>query len=206
MSSKGNASMIIGISMGLETCLILGQVSPNLPYWERNFPTEKCGPGGDWRESILHPGQIIYGQNSAREWESTPSWRRSRSGPMKSSIWRTLESFEVSISLTLRKEFLETIKNALKKLVTSVVPATPYKLVNRNCGSDGSNKIRNKTCMNSGSCWIYETANGKLDAASSCRPCCSTTIWFTNLFPCLKPWRFRQRKQQWIRNGRNVKN
>ena len=42
-----NASMIIGISMGLETCLILGQVSHNLLYWKKKLPTDICGPGGD---------------------------------------------------------------------------------------------------------------------------------------------------------------
>ena len=31
------------------------------------------------------------------------------------------------------------------------------------------------------------------------------TIWYTNLFVCLKPWRFPQQKQQWIKNGRNWK-
>ena len=39
--------MIIGISMALETCLILGQVSHNLLYWEKNFPKDICGPEGD---------------------------------------------------------------------------------------------------------------------------------------------------------------
>ena len=38
--------MIIGISMGLETCLVLGQVSHNLLYWKKNLPTDICGPGG----------------------------------------------------------------------------------------------------------------------------------------------------------------
>ena len=47
MSSKRNASMIIGISMGLETCQILGQVSHNLLYWKKNLPTDTCGPGRD---------------------------------------------------------------------------------------------------------------------------------------------------------------
>ena len=37
--------MIIGMSMGLETCLILGQVSHNLLYWKKNLPTDLCGPG-----------------------------------------------------------------------------------------------------------------------------------------------------------------
>ena len=32
--------MIIGISMDLETCQILGQVSHNLLYWKKNFPTD----------------------------------------------------------------------------------------------------------------------------------------------------------------------
>ena len=47
MSSKRNASMITGISMGLETCLILGQVSHNLLYWKKILPTDICGPRGD---------------------------------------------------------------------------------------------------------------------------------------------------------------
>ena len=37
--------MIIGISMGLETCQILGQVSHNLLYWKKNLLTDICGPG-----------------------------------------------------------------------------------------------------------------------------------------------------------------
>ena len=45
MSSKRNASMITGISMGQEICLILGQVSLYLIYWKKNLQTEKCGPG-----------------------------------------------------------------------------------------------------------------------------------------------------------------
>ena len=36
--------MIIGISMGQETCLILGQVSHNLLYWKKKLPTDICGP------------------------------------------------------------------------------------------------------------------------------------------------------------------
>ena len=39
--------MIIGISVGLETCLILGQVSHNLLYWKKKLPKDISGPGGD---------------------------------------------------------------------------------------------------------------------------------------------------------------
>ena len=37
--------MITGISMGLEACQILGQVSHNLLYWKKNLPKDTCGPG-----------------------------------------------------------------------------------------------------------------------------------------------------------------
>ena len=40
-------------------------------------------------------------------------------------------------------EFKETIKNARKKLETSVAPAVPCKIM-KNCGSGGSNKIKTK--------------------------------------------------------------
>ena len=42
------------------------------------------------------------------------------------------------------KEFKETIKNARKKLETSVAPAMPCKNYEKNCGNDGSNKIKTK--------------------------------------------------------------
>ena len=41
------------------------------------------------------------------------------------------------------KEFKETIKNARKKLETSMAPAMPCKIM-KNCRSDGSNKIKTK--------------------------------------------------------------
>ena len=42
------------------------------------------------------------------------------------------------------KEFKETIKNARKKLETSVAPAMSCKIVKKNCGSCESNKIKTK--------------------------------------------------------------
>ena len=42
------------------------------------------------------------------------------------------------------KEFKETIKNARKKLETSVAPAMPCKNMKNNCGSGGSNKVKTK--------------------------------------------------------------
>ena len=42
------------------------------------------------------------------------------------------------------KEVKETIKNARKKLETSVALALPCKIINKNCGSDASNKIKTR--------------------------------------------------------------
>ena len=42
------------------------------------------------------------------------------------------------------KEFKETIENARKKLETSVAPAMPCKIMEKNCGSGASNKIKTK--------------------------------------------------------------
>ena len=47
------------------------------------------------------------------------------------------------------KEIKETIKNARKKLETSVAPAMPCKIL-KNCGSDGSKKNKTRTCVYSG--------------------------------------------------------
>ena len=47
MLSKSVASMIFGISMGQEICLIIGQVSLSLLYWKRNLQTDICGRGRD---------------------------------------------------------------------------------------------------------------------------------------------------------------
>ena len=49
------------------------------------------------------------------------------------------------------KEFKETSKNAREKLETSVAPAMLCKIMKKNCGSSGSYKIKNKTCVYSGS-------------------------------------------------------
>ena len=106
-------------------------------------------------------------------------------------------------------EFKETIKNARKKLETSVAPAMPCKIV-KNCGSGASNKIRQNLrvfwkLMNVRECvWeIRYRIITKTILQEKVRIHYSMTIWFTSLFLCLKLWRFRQQKQRWTRNGKN---
>ena len=84
------------------------------------------------------------------------------------------------------------MKNARKKLETSVAPAMPCKIA-KNCGSGASNKIQTKlacilevdesTRMRMGNSIPHHhedhiAGKGKIHY--------STTIWFTNLFLCLK--------------------
>ena len=90
------------------------------------------------------------------------------------------------------KEFKETIKNARKKLETSVALAMPCKIM-KNCGSDASNKIKTNLrvfwkLMNLREC-VWEIRYRiiiKTILQEKERLHYSTTIWFTNLFLCLK--------------------
>ena len=93
-------------------------------------------------------------------------------------------------------EFKETIKNARKKLETSVAPAMPCKIMKNNCGSGGSNKVKTKLAcileaVNLRECvWeiryriIIKTILQEKETIHY-----STTIWFTNLFLCLTLWK-----------------
>ena len=157
-------------------------------------------PGGDWRENSLHPGQIMYGQNSGRKWERMTSWRRSKSGRMRNSIWRTHENCEGSISLTWRtrsskKPSRMPVRSWKHQLLVGVVDPTKFKqdlrvfwkLMNpQDCAWEIHHQIIMKTILQE-----KETIHH------------SITIWFTNLFLCLKLWKFLQRKQRWTRNGKN---
>ena len=89
-------------------------------------------------------------------------------------------------------EFKETIKNAHKKLETSVAPAMPCKIM-KNCGSGGSNKIKTKLA-----CFLEADESTRMRMGIRYRIIMktilqekakihySTTIWFTSLFLCLK--------------------
>ena len=61
------------------------------------------------------------------------------------------EKFHLENARNLRGiYFIDPEDTERKKLETSVAPAMPCKIM-KNCGSDASNKIKNKTCVYSGS-------------------------------------------------------
>ena len=164
-------------------------------------------------ENSWHPGQIIYGQSYGSQWERMPSWRRSKSGHMKSSILNTHENCEGSISSTRRTRNLrrpsrmlarnwkhQWLLLCLAKLlrairIVGVVHPTKsnqilrvfWKLVNlQDCVWENHCRFIMKTILQE-----KETIH------------CSIIIWFTNLFLCLKPSKFQQQRQQLTRNGKN---
>ena len=89
-------------------------------------------------------------------------------------------------------EIKETIKNARKKLETSVAPAMPCKII-RNCGSGASNKLKQNLrvfwkLMNLQEC-VWEIRHRiimKTVLQEKVKIHYNTTTWFTNLFLFLK--------------------
>ena len=93
--------------------------------------------------------------------------------------------------------------------VGNLAPAMPCKIM-KNCESDASNKIKNKTCVYSGSWWIHKNAYGKFDTASSWRPFCRKRSKFiaavqlgSQIYSNASSQKFQQQKQQRTRNGKN---
>ena len=72
------------------------------------------------------------------------SRKRSKTGPMKSHLDNARKFRGIYFIDPEEKDFKETIKNARKKLETSVAPAMPCKIIKKNCGGGGSNKIKTK--------------------------------------------------------------
>ena len=98
-------------------------------------------------------GKARQAEGEARVvWGKAPSWKRTK------IAWDLFIDPEDT-------EFKETIKNARKKLETSVAPAMPCKIM-KNFGCGASIKIKKKkTCVYSGSWRIHKNAYGKFDTA-----------------------------------------
>ena len=136
--------MIIGTLMALETYLILGQVSHNLLLLD-----EKAPDGYTWSG-----GRLTRKQLTSRPDHLWPELWKSmgKHAKLKEKQKWAEEKIHLDNARKLRgiyfidpedTEFKETIKNARKKLETSVAPAMPCKIM-KNCGSGASNKIQSK--------------------------------------------------------------
>ena len=136
--------MIIGISLGHETCQIFGQVSTQFTLLE-----EKPPDGHMWSE-----GRLTRKQLTSRPDHLWPELWKSMGKHVKlkeKQKWSNEKFLENARKLRgiyfidpEDKELTETIKNARKKLETSVAPSMPCKIMKKNCGSGGYNKIKTK--------------------------------------------------------------
>ena len=112
------------------------------------------------------------------------------------------------------KEFQEITKNAWKKLEVPAAPAMPCK---KTSSRHGAIHITNDDHKSKFPCIMEAEESKRLriegivpkiyeDHIAGKGPIhCIILICHTNLFLCLKPWRFLQQRQQWIKNGRNWK-
>ena len=126
-----------------------------------------------------------------------------------------LEDYEEFISLTLRRRSSKEItKNAGKKLETPVAPAMPCKICKKKKKGETRSKIDD--FLSKFACILEASESGECVWKNLYRNImrttlqenetnhCNITIWYTNLFLCLKQWRYPQQKQQWIKDGRNL--
>ena len=142
-----------------------------------------------------------------------PNWRRGKSGHMKNLDSNNARKLRGIYFIDPEdKEFKEAIKNARKKLETLVAPVMLCKISknNQNWVTRGkSNEIKSNLRVfwkpvNLQDCvWenhyriIMKTTLQEEETIHY------IIIWFTNLFLCLKPWKFLQQRQQWIRDVKN---
>ena len=136
--------------MALETCMILGQVSHNLLYWKKNLPTVKCGPERLTRKQLTSRPDHLWPELWKTMGKNAKLKEKQKWSKEKLHLENARKLRGVYFTDPEDTEVKETIKNARKKLETSVAPAMPCKIM-KNCGSDASNKIKNKTCVYSGS-------------------------------------------------------
>ena len=134
----------------------------------------------------------MYGQSSGSHWESTPSWRTGKNGPMNKRNSIMPENYEEFVSLTLRtrnsKKPLRMLGRNWKRRWLLLCLARQARRV-----SMRDPKQNQWTCVHPGSQWIHKTAYGRLSTESSwgsyCRKGgeihCNFIIWFTYLFLCL---------------------
>ena len=210
MLRKRNASMTIGISMDHETCQILGQVSHNLLYSTKNFPTDLCGPGERLTRTQLASRPDHLCPELWKKMGKNAKLKEKQKWSNEKSIWITHGNCEESFSSTRR------IRNSKKPSRTRVrswkhqwLLLCPVKLP-KIVGVVHPTKFRQNLCvfwklMNLQDCVreIRYRIIIKTIMREKKKIHYSTTIWFINLFLCLKLWKFRQRKHRWTRNGKN---
>ena len=205
MLCKNAASMTIGTSMGQEICLTLGQVSFSLLNCKRNFQTGCVWSG--WR--------LTKRQVTSRPDHLWPElWIQMGRNAKLTERHEWPEDYEEFISLTLRtrnskKPSRMLVRNWKRRWLLLCLarqarhvsmgwPVAKPMRSNQNLRAFWK-PVNPQDCV-----WknLYRIIT-RTTLQERVTIHCNLIIWFTNLFLCLKSWRYPQQKQQWIKNGRN---
>ena len=199
--------------MDQEICLVLGQVSLSFILLSEKPPEEDIyiwsGERLTKRQATSRPDHLWP------KCQRTPSWGRSINGQLKSQSSMMQEDYEESISLTLRtgsprklRQQEENWKHqwllpCLARLARTTNMGRP---VARLMISSPNLRVSRKPVSPQGCVWknLYRNIMRTI-LQEKVTIHYSITIWYTNLFLCLKQWRYPQQKQQWKKNGRNLK-
>ena len=166
-----------------------------------------------WWETDKTASDIICDLNCGVNWQEIQSSGRSRNGLLKNQSSIMLEDYEESISLTLRTRSSKKPSGMFKKWKHQWLPLCLARHARR---VSMGRPVANQMISSQNLSVSWKPVNPQECGWKNLNPNimrtilqekgtihCNITIWYTNLFLCLKPWRFQQQKQQWIKNGRN---
>ena len=200
--------MIIGTLMALETCLILGQVSHNLLYSTKKLLTDMWSGRRLTRKQLTSRPDHLWPEL----WKSVGKHAKLKEKQKWSEEKLHLENARKLRGIFIDPEdmeFKETIKNARKKLETSVAPAMHCKIT-KNSGSGASNKIQTKLA-----CILQADESTSMRLGNSIPKNHEdhiagkgeNSLQHYNLvhkfIPMPQTMKFQLRKQRWTRNGKN---
>ena len=181
--------MITGTLMALETCLILGQVSHNLLYLTKKLLTDIYGLG-----EINEKTAYIQARSSmARAMEVNGKEEKQKWSEKKLHLESARKLRGIYFIDPEDTGFKETIKNARKKLETSVAPAMCFVKLRKFVGMVHPTKFGQNLrvfwkLMNPQEC-VWEIRYRRITKTilqEKVKIHYSTTTWFTNLLLCLK--------------------
>ena len=121
--------MITGISMGLWTCQILGQISHNLLQWKKHLLTDIYVVRGEINKTTSRPDYLW--QELCKSMGKYVKLKEKKMFNEKCHLENARKLRGIYFIDPEDKEIKETIKNVSKKLETSVAPAMPCKIMKK---------------------------------------------------------------------------
>ena len=203
-----NISMTVGTLMEIETCQIRGQVLLGSQFSVEKHRINFHGSGGDWQESKRPQGQTLYGQRCGNIWLMHGNEKRRKSGKSRNPNSTVPEDCVEITSLIL----MRSSSVLWRKLVESWKSRCQQQCVAGKLVAQLDNTKRNMlVLLRPTNLWGYawkglKTRTMKTSSQEEVWINWVTRIWCTNLFLCLKLWKYQMQRQQWRKNGKTGEN